>query len=371
MADTTQATSENPILDSLAQKNVAPAQEAAASTEVENQEDNQENSSLSNKQSTENQEQQVNESENSNADDSLQAENQQNAEGEEKKPWWEEEDGGSAPIKEGGPVDYSSLGKSLGIDAKDEISFRGAVEKLKTERDAAQAALAQVNEKSPYANEQIQKANELAATGGDWKSFLQITETNWDTVDDQTLVVELDLKPTFGEDVAGMQDYISKLSPAEIKVKGTQIRRDLKANQEAEKQKLFADASAKKQKVDTGIREALDKTDSMYGVKLTPAKRKEIYDDITGNNFLNSIFYNKDGSVNPKGMTEVAFLVKNIKEVMKVNMTNSKNAGIKEVFKEATIPNTRPGGQMANPSAPVKSSPLGEHMDTLKKNGPQ
>lgn len=377
MQDTTQVTqnkqSENPVIDSLMQQNapqapVSQEQENVSSEDI-NTDDQEESSLQLNSESNES----TNESESDNVDDSSQAAEQPSAEGEgsDKKAWWEDEEPSTELVEDLGKVDYLTLSKSLGIEGKDLNEIKSSIEKLKSERDEAQSSLSKISEKSPYANEEIQKANELAQSGGDWKTFLQISETNYDLIDEHTLFVELELKPAFNGDDEEIQKYLESSNPADIKLKGAKIRAELKSAQQAEKQRLFSDAQAKKQKLDTSIQEALNKTDSLYGVKLTPAKRKDLYDDITGKNFLNSIFFDKSGNVNPQGMTEAAFLLKNIKEIMKVNMTRFKNQGVKEVFDERSNTKLRNNSSMPNPQQNETDSPFDGVMANLKKNGPQ
>jgi hypothetical protein len=377
MQDNTQATqnkqSENPVIDSLMQQRAVehPVNQEVESQSAENiNTDDQDESSLELNSGTE---ESTNESESSNAADSGQADEQSSAEGEDpdKKPWWEDESPSTEVVEDLGQVNYETLSKSLGIEGKDLNEIKSSIEKLKSERDEAHASLSKISEKSPYANEEIQKANELAQSGGDWKTFLQISETNYDLIDDQTLLVELELKPAFNGDAEEVQKYLESVNPSDIKLKGSKIRAELKAQQQAEKQRLFAEAAAKKQKLDNSIKESLDKTDSLYGVKLTPSKRKDMFNDITSQNFLNSIFFDKDGNVNPKGMVEAAFLIKNIKEIMNVNMTKFKNQGVKEVLNERTNTKLRTNGNMANPKIEEKGSPLDGLMANLKQNGPQ
>lgn len=377
MQDTTQVTqnkqSENPVIDSL-MKQAAPQapvnqeQEGASSQDI-NTDDQEESSLQLNSESQES----TNESESGKADDSSQADEQSSTvgEGSDEKPWWEDDKPSAEVVEDLGQVNYETLSKSLGVEGKDLNEIKSYVDKLKSERDEAKASLSKISEKSPYANEEIQKANELAQSGGDWKTFLQISETNYDLIDEQTLFVELELKPAFNGDAEEIQKYLESSNPADIKLKGSKIRAELKAAQQAEKQRLFTEAADKKRKLDSSIQEALNKTDSLYGVKLTPAKRKELYDDITGKNFLNSIFFDKDGNVNPKGMAEAAFLLKNIKEIMNVNMTKFKNQGVKEVFDERSNTKLRNSSGMPNPQQKENVSPLDGVMAKLKEKGPQ
>ena len=123
--------------------------------------------------------------------------------------------------------------------------------------------------------------------------------------------------------------------------------------------------------VDKNIRTALDGKDELFGMKLTPSMKKDTYSDITTKNFLNSIFYDKKGEVNYNGMVEAAFLIKNIKNIMKSNMTKYTNKGIEGVLNEVSNPVVRRNGEYAAPKEKKETTDLGDYMSALKKHGPQ
>ena len=69
-------------------------------------------------------------------------------------------------------------------------------------------------------------------------------------------------------------------------------------------------------------------------------------------------------------MVENAYLLKNIKEIMKVNVSNAMNTGKKQVFDEATNPQVkRPNGQFPAPTK-NETTALGDYMQSLQKSGP-
>jgi hypothetical protein len=70
-------------------------------------------------------------------------------------------------------------------------------------------------------------------------------------------------------------------------------------------------------------------------------------------------------------MAEAAFLLKNIKEIMNVNMTKFKNQGVKEVFDERSNTKLRNSSGMPNPQQKENVSPLDGVMAKLKEKGPQ
>lgn len=310
----------------------------------------------------------IEDSDSGNVDDPRNEEDGTEEDTQETKPWWDDDSEATSEVED--QIDYSALSNALGVDASNRDGIVEAFQNLKQENDQYKETVSKIDEKKPYANDRIEKANEIAQNGGNWEEYLSISQADWDLVSDQDIFVETQLRPVFGEDVDGMREYLEKMNPADLKMKSSQIRDQFKAEQRANMDKIAQDAAAKRAKTDENIRRSLDAKKEMFGMKLTPSMRKEVYEDITGNNFLNSIFYDKNGQVNHDGMVEAAFLLKNIKGIMKANMTKYVNKGREEIIESVTNPQVRRREELPTPTK-KETSPIGDLMADLMKRGPQ
>lgn len=364
---------ENPIAEAMAQANRQAVQEEPQETQAtETVEPTQETQSLEQEETTE--EASIEESQDANGDDSVEeTTNEENPQvedsaSEEETPWWEESEDTQEVTD---TVDYSQLSNAIGIEKSDPNSIIEAFNALKEENQKYKEDFEKIDKTTPYANEKIEKANEIAKNGGNWEEYLNISQTDWDLVDDQSLFVGMKLKSVFGDDQEAINDYLSKVSDADLKIQASTIREQLKLQQQDQLRAIQQEAVEKKKAFDTGVRSALDQQGELFGMKLTPALKKEIYDSITTQDFMNSIFYTKDGKVNHGNIIKTAFLTKNINKIMKANMTKYVNQGKGEVLAEASNPKTKTtSGDFAQPQK-VTTTPLGDYMSSLKKHGPQ
>lgn len=321
------------------------------------------------------------ESQDSEADDSIEDNNPSSEESddsgssngnEEETPWWEQEDSkGETTLEtnESSEIDFSSLSNALGIEGTNQQSIVEEFNTLRQQNEDYKKKVEELSVEPKFADEKLAKANEIAKNGGDYLGYLDISQTDWDLVSDTDLVVATQLQPIFGEDVDGMNKYLSELDQVQLKLKGQEIRNKLKLEQQQSMEQIRRDAAEKRRKTDESIRKSLDETNTLYGVKLNSAKKKELYNSLTTGDFLKELFYT-DGKPDSKKMVTNAYLLTNIKEIMKVNVSNAMNSGKKQVFDEASNPQVkRPNGQFPAPTK-KETTALGEYMQSLQKGGP-
>lgn len=281
-------------------------------------------------------------------------------------PWWEKDDQAtSTPTTQEDINTISAISNAFGKEFKSFSEAENEIRAVLSQKAELEQKLSQINEKSQYATDELRLANELAQKGGDWKSYLKIQSVNYDTIPDEQLVLELQLRPSFGENEEAMMKWLESKSEYDIMLMAGQLRTNLKQQQNAELKRIEDEAARKKYETDLGLRSAIDNTNELYGMQLTPSKKRDLFDSITSRNFLNEIFYNKDGSVNFKGMVEMAFLHKNIKEIMKHNVTKYTNQGRKEIMDEVSNPSRRANGQFVESNGGSKN-PLDIFMNNLK-----
>ena len=282
------------------------------------------------------------------------------------KPWWEEGEQSKESTED---VDFSAVSKALGIEGSSLDDITKEYSSLQEKVSEYEEKLSKIDESSPYANEDIAKMNEIAQNGGDYKSYLELSQVDYDLVEDGHLL-QHEFGQLFQDDVEGLQNYLSGMNPADAKVKAAEVRNKLKMEQQMQMQQIQRDATEKKAKVDADIRGALDGTKELFGMKVTPGVKKDLYNNITTQGFMNKIFYKKDGSLNPEGIVKAAFLIDNINDIMKHNMTKYVNQGKGEVFREASNPKLSSNGQYAAPAEKKSVHPVEGFINHLKQGGP-
>jgi len=373
--------SQNPILDELAQINSAgtgEAQEIAnvQSTTRHDEQPTTEEPQQSSEQPSESFDDSVNEeveleSQTDNVGDSEVPETDSTSQDEsptEDTPWFEKEDDNWTNEKD--ETDYSALIKDLGIEGSAKSDIISSYTTLQEKNQELEEKVKTFEETNPYANDDLKAANDLAKSGGDWKQYLNISSTDWDQIDDTTLVVEMKLRDVFGDNVEAMQEHLQKMGEYEIKIQGNQIREGLKADQQAKMQAIQKKAEDKQREINNQIKNTLDNVNEMYGVKLTPALKSQMYKEITSpGGLINKIFYDKNGNLNPKAIISTAFAASNMKMIMQVNMNRYMNKGKEQLLNEVSNPKTKNNGEFSNPNSKPKSA-LDGFMDHLKNSGP-
>lgn len=292
---------------------------------------------------------------------------------EESDKEWYETDGDSiftqtsqTELPEG---DYSAIGKAIGLDTTDSKEILSGILELKSQNEEYSEKIKAQEDSSVFANDDLAKANEIAKSGGNYAEYLGIAQNNWDAVDDLTLVVEGYLRPHFGEDQASLEAQLKTMSEFEIKREAANLRERLKAQDESQKQDILSKSREKVKKADQQVRSYLDQTESIAGLQITPAMKREIYDDVSDNNFFRKLFMDQNGNPDAKKIADTVFIVKNIKTIVGTAVSKARNQGVSDVLSEVSNPNVSRGGERVNlePKKPV--SAIDNAMNAMRSRG--
>lgn len=246
--------------------------------------------------------------------------------------------------------DYLSISKALGFEAGTKEDFEAHYKDLNEKVANYEAQLKEQSSESVFANEQIAKANEISKNGGDWQAYLQLDQMDISSLSDDVIIAEFGLKPIFGDDEASINEAMNDLKPYQKKQEAYRLRQELENDKKAELLKMENASKQKKQMINDSIKNQIAQTDNLYGLKIDDKTKKEMYDNITSTDFINSIFYDDKGQINPKAIVETAFLVKNIKNIVKTNINLARNTATKEIFDEISQPQVKRQGTFASPT---------------------
>lgn len=289
---------------------------------------------------------------------------------EDEKPFWEQEDSNifseQEQISDLPEGDYSAIGKAIGLENASANDVLGKITEISTQNKELSEKVKNYEENSQFATPELAEANEVARNGGDYKTLLGLSQNDWDGVPDNVLLVEGKLKGAFGEDEEGMLKYLNEMDPMQVKMQAAEIRQSLKENDEYQKQQIVQKAQERRKKTDDGIRKALDGVSNAYGINVTAAMKREMYQNLTGGAFVESIFHDKEGNPDPKKMVDAAIKLGNFNKIVKTAITTSRNAATGEILDSVTNQDVNRQGQMVDPTPKKELSPLERRMASLQ-----
>ena len=161
-----------------------------------------------------------------------------------------------------------------------EQSVIAEVKNIAKERDELRKAVEESKNEAPFANEDIKRANELAKSGGDFNSYLQLSQIDYNSVDDETLLMEGLIRPSFKSEEEA-QEYFSGMTEPQKKMEAQRFRNNLIQEQGQKKQDIIKQANDKRASVNDGIKNALTKKDTMFGMTIKNADKKKLFSKLT------------------------------------------------------------------------------------------
>ena len=380
----------NPILDSLRAQKEAPIQEAPVVENTSNEVMNEgsSNESVETAQVEGNTEVAVDSEkeetglEDANGDNPSIDQGSDNAEGnttsetedDDTGNWWESDEdvassGDTSSASEMPEGDYGVIGKALGLESNKADDVLSKITEITTQNQELSEKVAKMEENSNYANPDLEAANEVARNGGDYLGYLGLSQNNWDGVEDDVLLTEGKLRGVFGDDEEGMKSYLNEMDPVQKKFMASEIRQGLKQHDEQSKADIVNKANEQRRKIDNGLRTVLDETKELFGLKMTPSLKKEIYNDVTVNGTLTKMFHDNEGNPSPKKMIEMAVLHKYNKKVVQTAVTKARNQGAEDILNEVSNPIVNRNGSMANPAPKAEVSAFQNHFNSLRGKG--
>lgn len=248
---------------------------------------------------------------------------------------------------------YSEIADALGVESfGDKDSVLSHLKEMQETKVNLEKELALAKEETPFANDDIKVANELAKGGGDFKSFLELSSVDYNAIDDDTLLIELVGKQTLGDNPEVLKEWLDGLTPTQKQFEASRIRKDLVSQDNAKKQQILDNTRKAKEAMDNGIKDILKKSENMFGLKMTPSMKKKSFENITSEKGIFSHVLDKEGKVDHKKAVEADFILSNFKEIVKNALTNERNKMKSEEFKETSKPNMNT--QKGSKDAPVK-----------------
>jgi hypothetical protein len=186
--------------------------------------------------------------------------------------------------------------------------------------------------KTVFANDMIREANEIMKQGGDWLSYLGLSTLDYDSVPDVELL-SYELKSDF-DTKEELDEYIASLDETQIRLNAKRIRKDLKLQQEVQKQQVALQAQEHQRVYDDNLRKAINSIEKVDRVKVKDQDRASIQKMLTTYNdkakateFQIKHFLKPNGEPDFQKMVQSAYKLEMFDKVLEYATRSAKNSG--------------------------------------------
>ena len=278
------------------------------------------------------------------------------------------DEGKEVPVTDDFVTKYQSEFETLGLsDVKDSSEFVEKFKQLKQELEETKEST-----KTVFANDMIREANEIMKQGGDWLGYLGLASFDYDGVPDVELL-SYELKSDF-DSKEELDDYLASLDETQIRLNAKRIRKDLKLQQDAQKQQIAIKAEQSQRAYDENLKQAIKGVERVDRVKVKDQDRASIEKMLTTYNdkakateFQIKHFLKPSGEPDFQKMVQSAYKLEMFDKVLEYATRSAKNSG-----KAAVIQNLsnvdRPKTTNIAEATPRKALSLVEsEVDRLRK----
>lgn len=223
---------------------------------------------------------------------------------------------------------YRGTFEELGFeDIRSQDDFVAKFKQIKGELEEAKES-----SKTVFANDLIREANEIMKQGGDWVNYLGIASYDYDAVPDVELL-SYELMSDF-DTKEELNDYISSLDETQIRLNAKRIRKDLKMQQETQKQAIALKAQNQQKAYDESLRKAINSVDRVDRVVVKDHDKVRIEKMLTSYNdkakateFQIKHFLKPNGEPDFPKMVQSAYKLEMFDKVLEYATRSAKNSG--------------------------------------------
>lgn len=223
---------------------------------------------------------------------------------------------------------YRGTFEELGFeDIRSQDDFVTKFKQLKGELEEAKES-----SKTVFANDTIREANEIMKQGGDWVSYLGLSSYDYDGIPDVDLL-SYELQSDF-DTKEELNDYIASLDETQIRLNAKRIRKDLKVQQETQKQAIAMQAQQHQKAYDESLRKAINSVDRVDRVVVKDHDKARIEKMLTSYNdkakateFQIKHFLKPNGEPDFPKMVQSAYKLEMFDKVLEYATRSAKNSG--------------------------------------------
>jgi hypothetical protein len=238
------------------------------------------------------------------------------------------DEGKEVPVTDDFVTKYQSEFETLGLsDVKDSSEFVEKFKQIKQELEETKEST-----KTVFANDMIREANEIMKQGGDWLGYLGLASFDYDGVPDVELL-SYELKSDF-DSKEELDDYLASLDETQIRLNAKRIRKDLKLQQDAQKQQIAIKAEQSQRAYDENLKQAIKGVERVDRVKVKDQDRASIEKMLTTYNdkakateFQIKHFLKPSGEPDFQKMVQSAYKLEMFDKVLEYATRSAKNSG--------------------------------------------
>jgi len=238
------------------------------------------------------------------------------------------DEGVEVPVTDDFVTKYKNEFADLGLEGVN--TSQDFVEKFKSLKQELEET--KESTKTVFANDMIREANEIMKQGGDWLSYLGLSTLDYDSVPDVDLL-SYELKSDF-DTKEDLDEYIASLDETQIRLNAKRIRKDLKLQQDTQKQQVALQAQEHQRVYDENLRKAINGIDKVDRVKVKDQDRASIQKMLTTYNdkakateFQIKHFLKPNGEPDFPKMVQSAYKLEMFDKVLEYATRSAKNSG--------------------------------------------
>ena len=238
------------------------------------------------------------------------------------------DEGVEVPVTDDFVTKYKNEFLDLGLEGVN--TSQDFVEKFKSLKQELEET--KESTKTVFANDMIREANEIMKQGGDWLSYLGLSTLDYDSVPDVDLL-SYELKSDF-DTKEDLDEYIASLDETQIRLNAKRIRKDLKLQQDTQKQQVALQAQEHQRVYDENLRKAINGIDKVDRVKVKDQDRASIQKMLTTYNdkakateFQIKHFLKPNGEPDFPKMVQSAYKLEMFDKVLEYATRSAKNSG--------------------------------------------
>jgi hypothetical protein len=241
---------------------------------------------------------------------------------------------------------YQELSKDLGLDGltKEQIQ-----EALKPKEDAVITGIP----------DDLALIVNLAKSGVDYKEYLALKNTDYNSYDNRTLVehsVKDALKDNDGnispENQEKLDDYLEGLSEMDITVQGNQIRNQLSAAREVRVGQIESSVAGVGQNREAELKSSLDGFNEVSGFKVQPHQKSQLHKEISSGDAVAKLIYKPDGSYDYDKIVKLKFIADNFDKMLDYHKQRAKTQEKRTIIDNTANVDTGVKGTPPSPDTP-------------------
>jgi hypothetical protein len=260
-------------------------------------------------------------------------------------------------------IDFSQIGKAIGVELKSVDELTKFVSDLKTENSELKTKSLNTEELPS----DLKDAIEIWKNQGDYHSIFDVEAIDYSVLDPVELfeqeVEEFFVNPdgTFRE--KEYWAYVDSLDETDKRLRGMQIQKQLIAEQTYQKQAIKQKVERERTENLRNLEQTINKFDKVGDYTVTPKVRQELYQDIASGKFLEKMGVSLNGSHKFETLLNMYFKAKYFDAIQKFNSDRTRNSTLRKEVEKVGNHTVNNAPRVGNPVESQKKDPVSMYFD--------